>query len=284
MAACSIDTAVRHSIAAGGSLDRLALLDNFCWCDSNNPLRLGELKDAARACYDYAVAYGTPYISGKDSMFNDFRGYDDEMREIMISIPPTLLISSIGIVADVNRCQTIDFKFAGDLIYLIGATADELGGSEYLAYRGEKSGDSRPGGEVPSVDAEKNIRAYRALEAAIRNELVASAIGIERGGLALALAKSSMAGMLGFDADLAALGSSLRGDILLYSESQGRILVSVNPKERAAFEKAMQGVFCAPIGTVREDGAVRINNEKKALVETTVEALQRSYRDRFRDF
>ncbi|PKL74710.1 MAG: phosphoribosylformylglycinamidine synthase, partial [Candidatus Melainabacteria bacterium HGW-Melainabacteria-1] len=232
----------------------------------------------------YAVAYGTPYISGKDSMFNDFRGYDDEMQEIMISIPPTLLISSIGIVADVNRCQTMDFKFPGDLIYLIGDTSDELGGAEYLAYLSEKTGASRPGGEVPSVDAEKNIRAYRALEAAIQDELVASTIGLERGGLALALAKSAMAGLLGLNADLAALGSSLRDDVLLYSESQGRILVSVSPAARAEFEKTMKGVSCTKIGTVIEDGAVRISNGKDVLVDTTLELLQRSYRDRFRDF
>ena len=154
MAACSIDTAIRNVIAVGGSLDHLALLDNFCWCDSNNPERLGQLKEAARACYDFAVAYGTPFISGKDSMFNDFKGYDEYMNDVMISIPPTLLVSSIGVVSDWKRCQTIDFKREGDLIYVLGETRDEMGGSEYLAYRGMLITD-KPfiGNNVPKVDA-----------------------------------------------------------------------------------------------------------------------------------
>ncbi len=122
MAACSIDTAIRNAVSAGGDLDHMALLDNFCWCDSNNPERLGQLKAAAQACYDYSVAYGTPFVSGKDSMFNDFRGYDEDFNEVMISIPPTLLVSSIGVVEDRMSCQTLDFKCAGDLVYVLGET------------------------------------------------------------------------------------------------------------------------------------------------------------------
>jgi len=285
MAACSIDTAVRSAIAAGGTMKRLALLDNFCWCDSNNPERLGELKEAARACYDYAVAYGTPYISGKDSMFNDFRGYDAAHREVQISIPPTLLISSIGIVPDVTRCQTIDFKFPGDLVYLVGDTRDELGGSEYLAFTGERlSGKKFIGESVPRVDAEKNLRAYRAVESAIAKELVASCAGVERGGMGVALAKSAMAGMLGCSIDLGAMPDALRGDTALFSESQGRLLLSVAPGARKEFESAMKGVPLALIGAVTDGPGVEVRRGKKALVKTTVEALLESYRGRFRDF
>jgi phosphoribosylformylglycinamidine synthase len=285
MAACSIDTAVRNAVAAGGTMDRLALLDNFCWCDSNNPERLGELKEAARACYDFAVAYGTPYISGKDSMFNDFRGYDGDMREILISIPPTLLISSIGIVPDVMMCQTIDFKFPGDLVYLVGSTADELGGSEYLAYIGEKiSGRKYIGDTVPRVDAEKNLRAYRALESAITRELVASCASVERGGLGIALAKSAMAGMLGCSLDIADISGSLRNDTVLFSESQGRVLVSVKPGDRAAFEEALADVPCALLGKVTEAPGIEISRGKSVIAKTMVDALLDSYRGRFRDF
>ncbi|MCU0822755.1 MAG: AIR synthase-related protein [Spirochaetes bacterium] len=220
MAACSIDTAIRNAVSAGGSIDRLALLDNFCWCDSNNPERLYELKNAARACYDYAVAYGTPFISGKDSMFNDFKGYDENFNEVFISVPPTLLISSIGIVEDVNICQTIDFKFEGDYIYMLGETDDETGGSEYIACIGEKlSGRKYSGDKLPSVDAGSNINIYRTFEESLKKGLISSCISVERGGLGVALAKSAMAGLIGCEINLAELPvkKALRNDIALFS-------------------------------------------------------------------
>jgi phosphoribosylformylglycinamidine synthase len=283
MAACSIDTAVRNAVAAGGTLERLAILDNFCWCDSTNPERLAQLKEAARACYDFAVAYGTPFISGKDSMFNDFRGFDDVGNEIVVSIPPTLLISSIGVVMDVRNCQTIDFKFPGDIIYLIGTTSAELGGSEYLAYMGEKiRGKKYIGENVPRVDAKRNIEAYRALEAAISERLIASCISVERGGLAVALAKSAMAGILGCEVELSM--GRYRTDDVLFSESQGRLLVSVAPSKKEAFESVMKSVPCLCVGTVCDDERFRIAIGGKYAVETDVYALQKSYRERFKGF
>ncbi len=285
MAACSIDTAVRNALAAGGTLERLALLDNFCWCDSNNPERLGELKEAARACYDFAVAYGTPYISGKDSMFNDFRGYDDAGNEVMISIPPTLLISSIGIVMDVMACQTIDFKFPGDLIFLLGETGNELGGSEYLAYVGEKlEGKKFIGDGVPRVDAKKNRSLYGVLETVIARGLAVSSESVERGGIGVALAKSAMAGMRGFDVTLPPTKGKLRSDTFLFSESQGRVLLTVRPGDRGIFENAVKGIPCAFLGTVSEGTGVRISSGGVPVVETAVEVLLDAYRGRFKDF
>ncbi len=287
MAACSIDTAVRNAVAAGGSLDRMAILDNFCWCDSTNPERLGQLREAARACYDIAVAYGTPFISGKDSMFNDFRGYDEEFREVRISIPPTLLISSIGVVEDIRKCQTIDFKVPGDLVYCLGTTGEETGGSEYLAYMGEKiTGKRYIGNAVPRVDAEEFKKTYRALEKAIREGLVASCISVERGGLALALAKAAMSGMTGIEIDLSALdGRADRDDYLLFSESQGRVVVSVAPENRAAFEDTLAGVPLSCLGTVSQGTDVVImGREGTAIVRTGVTSLLEEYRGLFRDF
>ena len=232
MAACSIDTAVRNAVSAGASLNHLALLDNFCWCDSNNPQRLWQLKKASSACYDYAVAYGTPYISGKDSMFNDFRGYNADFEPVEISIPPTLLISSIGVMKDIRKAMSIDFKVPGDIIYIVGSTLDETGCSEYNALAGElKRGIPYTGSNVPSVDAEKFTEIYRKIEQAIDQSLISSCISLERGGFGVAAAKSGIAGLAGFDIDLAAmqLNGKYRNDILMYSESQGRFLVSVNP-------------------------------------------------------
>ncbi len=292
MAACSIDTAVRNAVAAGADIERLAILDNFCWCDSNNPERLWQLKEASRACYDTAVAYGTPFISGKDSMFNDFKGFisgaDKKAQSVEISIPPTLLISSIGITGDIRKCQSMDFKFPGDLIYLLGNTSEETGGSEYFAYKGEKiSGEKFTGEKVPSVNAPEFLKIYRALNKCINKELLSSSIGLDRGGLALALAKSSMAGLLGFNASLSQIKTDgvLRDDFILFSESQGRILVSVNPEKQKQFEDNLSGLPFFLIGKVDDKQGIEIaGSDGKNIIKTSVEKVLKSYRSRFLNF
>lgn len=287
MAACSIDTAVRNAVSAGCPIDHLAILDNFCWCDSNNSERLWQLKQAAQACYDFAVAYGTPFISGKDSMFNDFSGYNEDFEEVQISIPPTLLISSIGVIQDIRKAQTIDFKFSNDLIYIIGFTEDESGGSEYASLLMEMN--NTPDvvtGEVPGVNADLFKKIYYAMEKAINSELVASCISIERGGLGVAFAKSAIAGMLGAEIDISLIPGSrdIRNDYRLYSESQGRFLVSVNPEFKNDFEALFNDLPLMPIGLVKNDNRFIIKNNNNILVETTIEDLNRNYRDTFKDF
>lgn len=265
MAAASIDTAVRNAVATGASLGHLAILDNFCWSDSYNPTRLYELKRAAQACYDVAVAYGTPFISGKDSMFNDFRGFTESGEPIHIAALPTILISAIGVIPDVRKAVTLDLKQPGDLVYLIGETHDELGASEYFTMLWEeiRKKDKKYGhgvsiyqtigNTVPQVDAARNLKAYRALEKTIQKGFIASAISVGRGGLGVALAKTAIAGKLGITADLRNL--DLRNpniersdEVALFSESQGRILVSVNQKQKRAFEKTLRGVTSKLIG------------------------------------
>ncbi len=288
MAACAIDTAIRNAVSCGGSLERLALLDNFCWCDSDNPERLGQLRRAAEACYEFAVAYGTPYISGKDSMYNDFRGYDADFNEVTISVPPTLLISSIGVVEDVMVCQTIDFKFPGDAVYVIGLTRDETGGSEYFAYMGEKtSGRGYIGVNVPMVDSAAFKKTYAAYEAAMKKGIIVSGISIERGGLGLAVAKSAMAGMLGVAIDLTAVPAdgTLRDDVVLYSESQGRLLVSVDSARTAEFEAMFNGVPFARIGEVLQLSRIEIRGASgKPIVTTSVQECLDAYRAVFKNF
>lgn len=290
MAACAIDTAVRNSVAAGADLEHLALLDNFCWCSSDEPERLGQLKAACKACYDYSVEYGTPFISGKDSMFNDFKGFDKDGNPVKISVLPTLLISSLGVIKDARKAVSIDAKLPGDLIYVLGADEGEMGGSEYFAMRGEKEiGKPWIGNSVPKVSAETNLAMYRKLSGAIQKELVASAVSVHRGGLAVALARSAMAGMRGMDIDLAKVPTrAVRADESLYSESQGRIVVSVNPANQERFEKEMQGVFYSRIGQVREEQLFRIsgaeNERQKYYVATTVGKMLESYKSTFRGF
>jgi len=284
MAACSIDTAVRNAISVGGTLDSLAILDNFCWCDSLNAERLGQLVRAAEACYDYAVAYGTPYVSGKDSMFNDFKGFDKDGNAVRLSVPPTLLISSFGVIDNVEHCQSIDFKAEGDLVYVLGITYDECAGSEYELYLQQRD-RTITASEVPAVDAVKNAALYREFENALKNNLIASSISVERGGLAVALAKSCVAGKLGASADLVKLAAkSDRDDVLLFSESQGRFLVSVDPKKKEQFEKAFSGSALSCIGTVGSASIeIRSVHGTKA-VSCTLETAAETYRATFRNF
>ena len=128
MAASAIDEALRQVIAVGGNLKKVALLDNFCWGNVKSPEALGALIRAAQACHDMSLAYGVPFISGKDSLNNEF-----EFEGKIISIPHTLLISAIGVMDDVKKTVSMDLKTMGDSIYIIGVTGNDLGGSEYFA-------------------------------------------------------------------------------------------------------------------------------------------------------
>ncbi len=302
MAACAIDTAIRNSVAAGADLEHLALLDNFCWCSSNEPERLWQLKRACQACYDYATAYETPFISGKDSMFNDFKGFDESGNPVKISVLPTLLVSALGVIKNAKKAVSIDSKFAGDLVYVLGVTNDEFGGSEYFAMKGEQeTGKKYIGNNAPEVNAKENLKTYRALQQAIENEMIASAISVGRGGLGVALAKTAIAGQLGIDIDLGKPvivhnSKCYREDYLLYSESQGRIVVTVNSDNKKRFEELMRAdnIFFSEIGKVREDNKFIARKHKgfewptelreKTYINTTVDKLTQSYKSTFKDF
>ena len=231
MAVACIDTAIRGLISLGIPLDAIAILDNFCWCSSDDPGRLDQLKAAATGCFDGATGFQTPFISGKDSMFNDFTGFDQDNNQVTISVPPTLLISSIGIHPDVTRSVSLDAKIEGDLVYLIGNTAEELGGSEYFAHLGGV------GGTVPAVNIPAMKARYQRLASAILHELVASAFPVTHGGLGVALAKVAIAGRVGMDITVSGSG---RPDYLLFSETLGRFVVTVAPDNKRAFERTME--------------------------------------------
>ena len=285
MAAASIDTSIRTAIAAGGDIENLALLDNFCWCSSTDPVRLNQLKKAVKACFDYSILYGTPLISGKDSMFNDFKGFDKDGKPLLISIPPTLLISSIGVMKDATKAISIDFKFARDLIYILGDTYNELGGSEYFALLSEEDKKEYVGNNVPAVDGEKNKKLYKAFSKCTESGIIASAISIGRGGLVVALSKSSISGKLGAEISLEKIKSTTSDNFTLFSESQGRILASVNPKNKDKFEKTLKGNSFTLIGKVSKDEKIKIvGKNKNEIVNINVADALKSYKSTFKDF
>lgn len=280
MAASAIDTAVRNAISVGGKLNHLALMDNFCWCSSNEKERLGQLKEAARACYDYATVYGTPFISGKDSMFNDFKGFDENGNPIKISVPPTLMISSISVIPNVEKCITFDSKIAGDLVYILGETKNELGASEYFTQLGEKSqGKAFIGNNIPQVNAVDAKSLYQTVEKAIEEELIASCKSVTLGGLGIALAKTALAGQLGMEIKLENIPTDIkRDDYLLFSETQSRFIVTIDPKNKKKFENLMKGQDFACIGKVIDSKSFEIKGlNGETIVKTYLEKLNKNY-------
>ncbi len=260
MAACAIDTAIRNYVAAGGNINHLALLDNFCWCDAYNPERLWQLKKAAEACYDFATAFKTPFISGKDSMFNDFKGYDENGEKVIISAPPSLLISAIGIIENIENAVSLDVKMPGDLIYVLGETLDELGRSEYQLYSGIGNNN------VPKVDAKSARKVYERYNQARKDGIIASAIAPNLGGLVIALAKSLIAGDLGAEIDLSLVpigkiqNTDIINKIIMFSESQSRILVTIAPQNQKRFEELFEGAVYSCIGKVTEKKVLNIKD------------------------
>ena len=219
---------------------------------------------ANQALYDLCLAYDLPLISGKDSMKNDYgRGKN------RISVPPTLLVTIIGPVADSTKSVTMDFKNPGDKIYVLGLTCDELGASEYY-HMLEAIGNT-----VPKVDAAANLNLYRKLFEAIQKNLLRSVHDCSDGGLWVSLAESSLAGRLGCEVDLSKMiqDGGLSDIALLFSESQGRFVVSVSPQNAKAFESALQGSAMACIGDVISENTIQVNRADKVLIQTTVEEV-----------
>jgi phosphoribosylformylglycinamidine synthase len=272
MAAAGIDTAIRGLIALGIPLEAIAILDNFCWCSSDDPERLGQLKRAAKGCYDVATAFGTPFISGKDSMYNDFSGYDADNNPVKVSVPPTLLISSIGVHQDVVKSVSPDIKIEGDLVYVIGGTKEELGGSEYFAYLGGV------GNIVPALDPVQVKVRYERLTKAILQDLVASACPVARGGLGVTLGMVAIAGQLGMDLSIP---SGMRVDYFLFSESLGRFVVTVSPDNRQVFEHTL-GEDAVLLGTVTGNN-LRITG-KDLLLDVPVSELENAYKAPFKEY
>ncbi|MHB8909472.1 MAG: AIR synthase-related protein, partial [Syntrophales bacterium] len=276
MAAAAIDEAVRNAIAVGAPLDRLAGLDNFCWCDPvrsektpDGEYKLAQLVRANQALYDVTTAYGVPCISGKDSMKNDY-----QIGEVRISIPPTLLFSTLGKMEDVRKAVTMDAKRPGDLVYVLGTTFRELGGSEWYALHGAV------GNSVPKVHPKTAKALYEALHRAMAAGLVASCHDCSDGGLGVTLAETAFAGGLGLEVDLKAVPVTgiTRDDELLFSESQSRFVVTIRPASRAAFEAELAGSPCARIGTVIPAEVLRIGGlGGKRIIEEKLSRLKAAW-------
>ncbi len=308
MAINAVDEALRNLAAVGGDIERSAILDNFCWGNPTDPLQLGMLVRAVKGCYDAAIGFGTPFISGKDSLNNEYHS-DGERLPVL----PTLLISAVGVID--NAAQTIDMslKQPGDLLYQIGITRNELAGSHYAEIIGhahtiqetDESGSEYRRGvpsrspshltntTLPRVDLETAPITMKTLGSAIREGLVRACHDFSEGGLAVAAAEMSLAGLLGMTIDVQQIpretitwaedtkSSNDFNTIMLFSESASRFLVEVSPENQDTFEAYMrtngvQDIAC--IGVVNESERFLVRNADRMLIDLSLAELQDAWK------
>ena len=276
MAASAIDEAMRNCVAVGADPSRVAILDNFCWGDCEKSETLGSLVRAALACHDVSLVLETPFISGKDSLNNEFSYLDTHGNKQTIAIPPSLLISAMGQIGDVAQCVTMDLKAPGNYLFLVGATKDELGGSHFALV------NELDGGVVPSVDAEMAKQTFAALHQAIGHGLVQSCHDLSEGGLAVVAAEMAFAGEIGANFDLSQMPvgvGSLSAAARLFSESNTRFLCEVRPTDATAFDNVLAQIPHARVGNTVVETRLKIIDTQggKTLIEADLSELKAAW-------
>jgi phosphoribosylformylglycinamidine synthase len=268
MALHAIDEALRNVVAVGGDPQQASILDNFSWGNCERPENLGDLVEACKACYDGAKAYGTPFISGKDSLNNDYRVGDRAM-----SIPPTLLISALAIVPDVAQACTMDLKGAGHELILVGVTGPELGGSHLARLAGEA------GATVPPVDLALAPRLLAAVHAAIARGLILSCHDLSEGGLAVAAAEMAFAGGVGAELDVSKLPVRGAPDAVrrLFGESATRLLLEIEPGHKAALHALLKDIPHAIVGRTTAQAELVVTDGGQPLLREPLAALRSAW-------
>jgi len=276
MAASAIDEALRQIICVGGKLDKVALLDNFCWGNTNKPDRLGGLVRASLACYDIAKTYEAPFISGKDSLNNEYAADGGS-----ISIPPTLLISAMSVMEDIEKAVSMYFKKSNNLIYIVGLTKEELGGSHYFYINGFL------GNKLPKLDPKKSKIIMTNLSNAIEKNTVQSCHDCSEGGIGVTLAEMAFSGELGARVDLKNVPTDVvkRDDYLLFSESNTRFIVEVPSNKKREFEKTIKGIPFGCIGKVTKSPRLKINGLKgNTILDEEIKELKKAWQKPFKKY
>jgi len=288
MTTCTVDEAVRRVLAVGGDFKHVGGVDNFCWPNiqydpTDNPdgkFKAAQLVRSCRALRDICLSFGVPLLSGKDSMYVDghLPGSYGEVHKI--SALETLQFTVTSVIPNIGKCLTLDSKVAGDLVYVLGVTRDELGASEYYEHLGYT------GLNVPQVFPEEFSKLYTALGQAVQGDLMASVHGIYRGGLGIHLAMVAMGGNLGMAIDLGTvpMADIERNDTLLFSESAGRFIVTIDPECKDRFEAVFQGLPCACIGRVTETTDLTVQGlNGESILSLPVSALKTAWKRPFGD-
>ena len=269
MAGCCIEEAIRNVVCCGANPEKIAILDNFCWGDVKDEKQLGCLVRCVEGCKDFALKYRVPFISGKDSLNNFF--VDKNGKEV--SIPGTLLISSVGIVENIKDVVSSNFKKAGNLIYICGLTKREMGGSQFFKVVSFK------GGEVPVPEPEKSMDLMKKIYKAIKMKIVKSCHDCSDGGFAVCISEMMIGGKTGAEIEIDKIPSKDNSiETLLFSESQGRFVVEVEEKDKEKFEKIMIGYDISNIGKVIDKKLFKVFSGRKKLFEIPVEVLDKKWR------
>lgn len=255
MALACVDEAVRNAVCVGVDPSTLSILDNFCWGNPNLPDRLGTLVKAVQGCYDAALLFETPFISGKDSLNNEYINAEGER----LPIPGTLLISAMGITPDIRKSVSMDVKEVGNAIYLVGESLPEYGGS-FFSELTEQGNNHVPSAPSNALDIAK------AVFVAIHSDCVRACHDASEGGVAVALAEMCMAGNLGMALDIAECD-------VLFAESCSRYLVEVPLSKTVEFEHLLSGLPCQRIGEVVAEPVLAL-----ADVEVSVAEIEEAWR------
>ncbi|HZX19992.1 MAG TPA: phosphoribosylformylglycinamidine synthase subunit PurL [archaeon] len=276
MACSAIDEALRNAICVGADFEKIAILDNFSWGNPEKENVLGELIRACKGCYDASIEFGTPYISGKDSLYNEYTNAGKT-----IAIPGTLLISAMGIIEDSRKKISMPFKKEGNAIYILGETFAELGGSHYAKI------NNTLGKNVPKVRFEKAKKMFSKLSKAMKEQnadskVIVSAHDCSEAGIGVTIAEMCFSGNKGAEIFLEKipLGEKIeRNDVVLFSESNSRIIVEIDASKKNEFEKQMQGVAFAEIGTVTTGKALVVNGlNGKIIINEPIENLKKAWK------
>ena len=272
MTLAAIDECVRNLVCVGADPARIAILDNFCWPSCDDPRNMGSLVRAAEACYDGALAYRAPFISGKDSLKNQFRTQDG--RTIMI--PPTLLVSGFGIVEDAERACTMDLKSAGNVLVLVGTTGARMGGS----HRAMLGACGHPDTRLPDVDPARGARTAHAVAACIAHGAVRSAHDPSEGGLLPALAEMCFAGGLGARIDLSHVpvaGTDVPDECRAFAEDPHRYVLEIEPSKLGTVQAHLDGIPHAVIGTVTDEPTLELVGVRVPRESTPISALRSAW-------
>jgi len=276
MAALAIDEALRNVVSVGASLDKTFILDNFSWGSPMEQKTLGGLIRASLACYEFATYFKVPFISGKDSLYNEYM-----LDGKHISIPGTLLISAVSVISDWQNCITNSFRNEESLVYIVGFTKSELGSSEYFRNLGIKEG------LVPKVDKKRAKKTFEQLSAAIQKGIIISCHDCSEGGLAVAISEMCMGADLGASIFLGEVPkeSNLLDYEVLFSESPSRFIIEVAKDKKNLLEKALAGLDYGFIGCVNDTKKLVVYNLKSAkIIDLDLLDLREAWMGTFKEY
>ena len=267
----TVDECVRSLVVSGSNPDKIALLDNFCVGNPDNPQELGMLVETCKGMAEAAEAYGAPFVSGKDSFYNYF-----ETDEGAVSIPTTCLISGMGVIEKESDVTGSSVRRAGSLIAVIGETDSAMGGSVYARIKG------RTGAQVPGTDFDSAMRSYRSYHVAVTEGLILAAHDVSEGGLAVSAAEMAFSMVAGIEIDLDSLPVSddLSNVEKLFSESSSRILIEFEEESIDRIQEIFSGSAFAVIGkTEQSHKSLRFTSGGVNILDNQIESLKETWKN-----